>query len=256
MKTDNRNSRWCVLAACAASLIVALATQFPTPTIHARTITDNAVGDNASQASSIGGAWQWNLGTMTLNPSSTSATFTGSFVDSANNGARGTISNGAVQGSNLTGRWTTSRGSGTVNWKLSGDTITGTGTSTGAVSPYTTWCGAKQGRPFPSGCAFAGQWTIDLNGAGTGTMNLTQIGTSVSGSYSTKLASGKVSGAISYVAGKPVLTGRLVTSRSSGNFKLYLADNSARQFSGNAGANVAWCGWRTGSTKPRTCLRS
>ena len=47
---------------------------------------------------------------------------------------------------------------------------------------------------FDSG--FAGRWTMDWQGNGVGTLTLTQSGKSVSGSFSTKLTSGKVFGTV------------------------------------------------------------
>lgn len=199
------------------------------------------------------GAWSTNFGSLVLTPSGpTGNSFTGTMTDAGNPRARGIVTGTLLTTGKLSGTWSLNGKSGAfsnLTLDTKGETFTGSATS------YTTWCGARQGKPLPAGCAFSGQWTIELNSAGAGTATLTQVGATVSGRYSTNLTSGRLTGSVTYVNGLPVLSGKWSSARSGGLFKAYLTGFDARQFQGNFDNKLAFCGWRSNTTKPRTCLK-
>ncbi|MCS6849302.1 MAG: hypothetical protein RMN52_16490 [Anaerolineae bacterium] len=197
--------------------------------------------------------WNTNFGMLALQQSDASGIrFTGVMTDAGNPRVRGIITGTLANDGRLSGVWSMGNRRGIfLNLTLDarGETFTG------SASGYTTWCGARLGRPLPPGCAFAGQWTIELDGAGAGTATLTQTGMSVSGSYSTKLASGRLTGSVTFVNGLPVLNGKWSSARSGGLFKAYLSGFDARQFQGNFDGKLAFCGWRSNAAKPAVCLK-
>lgn len=201
----------------------------------------------------FGGVWSTNFGVLTLQPSDASGLrFTGVMTDASTPGMRGVVTGTLSSEGRLSGVWRLGSRRGVFsNLALDdrGETFTG------AASGYTVWCGARLGKSLPPGCAFAGQWTIELNGAGAGTATLTQTGMSVSGSYSTKLASGRLTGSVTFVNGLPMLNGKWSSARSGGLFKAYLSGFDARQFQGNFDGKLAFCGWRSNAAKPAVCLK-
>lgn len=213
--------------------------------VHATT------ADPGQGRTGFGGTWNTNFGALALEPNDSSGIrFTGVMTDAGNPRARGIVT-GTLTNGRLSGTWSLGDKSGSFSnlvLDAQGETFSGSATA------YTVWCGARQDKPLPAGCAFAGRWTFELNGAGTGTLTLSQTGTSVSGSYSTKLASGKLTGSVTFVDGLPVLNGKWSTSRSGGLFKAYLTGFDARQFRGNFDGRVAFCGWRSNTARPATCL--
>ncbi len=219
-----------------------------------RIISPNALTSNQATFTltcpgNFAGTWYHNFGTMSL--AQTGSSVTGSYVNSLL-GTSGTVA-GTVTGNTFNGTWSISGGSGPIQWTLasSGQTFDGNFNS-GAFK----WCGARTGQNFPAGCAFAGAWIANVNG-GAGSLNLTQNGTGVSGTYSNGSSSGTIeSGAISYSGGQAVLTGTWRLSASlSGPFKFYLFGYNDLQFNGNYNTSFAWCGWRSGSSQPSPCLR-
>jgi hypothetical protein len=222
-----------VAAVWTAAMLIA------TSIVHAQTTTP-----------SFTGTWDTNAGTLEL--TQTGNRVTGKITEAANPRTVGTVT-GVVSNNRLSGDWTI----GSKRGRFSNVALDARGdTFTGADSIYKTLCGAKKGKPLPANCGFSGQWTIELNGAGTGTATLSQTGNSVSGSYSTKLTSGRLIGSVVYQNGLPVLSGKWSASRTGGLAKSYLASLDARQFQGNFDGKLAFCGWRGGETKPRTCLKS
>jgi hypothetical protein len=210
-----------------------------TSVAHAQTITP-----------SFTGAWDTNAGMLEL--TQTGNRVSGKIVEAANPRIVGSVT-GTVSNGRLSGDWTI----GSKRGRFSNVALDAkSGTFTGTDTIYKTLCGAKKGKPLPANCGFSGQWTIELNGAGTGTATLSQTGNSVSGSYSTKLTSGRLIGSVVYQNGLPVLSGKWSASRNAGLAKSYLSGLDARQFRGNFDGKLAFCGWRTGTTKPTTCLRT
>ncbi len=230
--------------AFACSLIAAMASA--SRSVHATT------GPNEAVVSGFTDTWTTNFGALTLQQDSTSdSLFTGVMTDAGNPRARGIVT-GTLTNGRLSGNWSLGNRRGTfsnLTLDAKGETFTGSATA------YTNWCGARQGKPLPAGCAFSGQWTIELDGAGTGTLTLRQVGTTVSGSYSTKLTSGRLTGSVTFVNGLPMLNGKWSTARSGGLFKAYLSGFDARQFSGNFDSKLAFCGWRSNTSRPATCLK-
>lgn len=201
----------------------------------------------------FGDVWNTNFGMLALQTSDEAGIrFTGVMTDAGNPQMRGFVTATLSSDGRLSGVWRL----GSRRGVFSNLTLDARGeTFTGSASGYTVWCGARLDKPLPTGCAFSGQWTIELNGAGAGTATLTQTGMSVSGSYSTKLASGRLTGSVTFVNGLPVLNGKWSTSRSGGLFKAYLTGFDARQFQGNFDSKLAFCGWRSGAAKPAVCLK-
>jgi Bacterial Ig domain len=219
-----------------------------------RIISPNALTSNQATFTltcpgNFAGAWSHNFGTMSLaqSGSSVSGPYVNSFL-----GSSGTVA-GTVTGNTFNGTWSISGGSGPIQWTLGsgGQTFDGNFNS-GAFK----WCGARTGANFPAGCAFAGAWSANVNG-GAGSLNLTQNGTSVLGTYSNGSSSGTIeSGAITYSGGQAVLAATWRLSASlSGPLKFYLFGYSDLQFNGNFNTSFAWCGWRSGSFQPTPCLR-
>jgi len=189
---------------------------------------------------SFAGSWVHNFGTMTLSQSGT--TVTGSYVN-AMSGASGTI-NGTVSGNTLSGNWSISGGSGTLQWTINGNAIDGNWNGSNQ------WCGARSGNAFPAGCGFAGSWVASVAGNSACAMNLTQNGTSVSGSY----CNGTLSGSVTYASGYALLSGTWQTG-PAGTLKLYLLGYNGDQFQGNWNTSNAWCGRRSSASLPSPCLR-
>lgn len=205
---------------------------------------------HAVETGGFEGNWITNFGTLVLTQSD--AGFSGKLTDAGNPKATGLVT-GTLTGERLSGTWSLGERTGrfsSLTLGSDGETFTGSATS------YTTWCGARKGKPLPNGCGFSGQWTIELNGAGTGTATLVQTGSTVSGSYSTRLASGRLTGSVRYARnGLPVLSGKWSSARSGGLFEAYLTGFDARWFQGNFDGKLAFCGWRSNVTKPETCLK-
>ncbi|BCX05897.1 MAG: hypothetical protein KatS3mg053_3835 [Candidatus Roseilinea sp.] len=237
-------------------LVVAcgLAMLFAAPVRAERGVALGAPAGRAATANiGFGDVWNTNFGMLMLQASDASGVrFTGVMTDAGNPRARGIVTGTLANDGRLSGVWRLGDRRG-VFFNL---TLDAKGeTFTGSASGYTTWCGARLGKSLPPGCAFSGQWTIELDGAGAGTATLTQTGTSVSGSYSTKLAGGRLTGSVTFVNGLPVLNGKWSTARSGGLFKAYLTGFDARRFQGNFDGKLAFCGWRSGGAKPDTCFK-
>jgi len=219
-----------------------------------RIISPNALTSNQATFTltcpgNFAGAWYHNFGTMSLAQSGNSVS--GTYVNSIL-GSTGTLA-GTVTGNTFNGTWSISGGSGPIQWTLGsgGQTFDGNFNS-GAFK----WCGARTGANFPAGCAFAATWIANVNG-GAGSLNLTQNGTSVSGTYFNGSSSGTIeSGTLTYSGGQAALTATWRLSPSnSGPLKFYLFGYNDLQFNGNFNTSYAWCGWRSGSSQPSPCLR-
>jgi hypothetical protein len=191
------------------------------------------------------GSWVHNFGTMTLNQSGTSVS--GTYYNAYAN-ANGTV-DGTLSGNTLNGNWHISGGTGTIQWTLSGQTFTGTWDGS------ELWCGGRAGSALPANCGFSGPWNIRLQG-GTRTMNLTQSGTSVSGTYFNGTANGTVTGNVTFSGGQIVLSGtwKLGTA-TTGPLKFYMRDGNSNVFQGNYNTTFEWCGWRGSGIQPSPCLK-
>ncbi len=191
------------------------------------------------------GYWVHNFGDMNL--TQTGANVTGTFTNAFE--GSGTVS-GTVSGNTLTGSWSISGKSGSFSWTLN----TGGQTFNGDYDRSSKWCGARAGVVFPNGCSFAGHWNTNLPGVCTGMMNLTQVGTTVTGSYCGGAIDG---GVISYTNGFAVLNATWHTS-TSGPLQLFLIPTSSTQFQGNWSTTNAWCGWRDGvpAVSDSNCLKN
>ncbi len=205
------------------------------------TITVNPVTSN------FAGQWITNFGTLNITQSGSTAT--GTYLN-AFDGGSGTVA-GVVTGSTLTGTYQKAT-SGTIQFTLgaSGNTFDGNWAGTGLGT--NKWCGARPGVAFPAGCSFAGAWNIKVDSNTCATMNLTRIDNTVTGTY----CDGVLTGAVTYsgAANESVLTGTW-TRGGTGALKFYLLDYGGLQFQGDWNTTNKWCGWRSGSAEPATCLR-
>lgn len=203
-------------------------------------ITVNAAVGNFS------GHWDHNFGWMDLTQSG--AQVTGTYHNSLD-GGNGTVA-GLVTGNTLNGTYQKT-GTGTIQFVLGG----GGNTFNGNWNGTNQWCGARTGVSFPSNCAFDGTWNTRYDPApGTAcSMNLSQTGTQVQGTY----CNGTLSGTVSFVGGEMILNGtwNFPTAPSSGSLAFYLPAYTFKQFKGNYNTNLDWCGWRNGSSAPSPCLK-
>jgi len=206
--------------------------------------TATPTGTPAPAGATFAGSWVHNFGSMTLNQSgaSVSGTYYNAFADS-----NGTI-DGTLSGNTLSGNWHINGGTGTIQWTLSGQTFTGTWDGS------ELWCGGRAGNTLPANCGFSGPWSIRLQG-GTRTMNLTQSGASVSGTYFNGIANGAVTGTVSFSGGQIFLLGTWKVAATTGPLKFYLHDGNSNVFQGNYNTTFEWCGWRGSGTQPSPCLK-
>jgi hypothetical protein len=200
-------------------------------------------------AISVAGNWVHNFGNMTL--AQTGNNVTGTYLN-AFGSASGTI-NGTLTGNVLTGNWNISGGTGTIAWTFN----PGNGTFTGNWNSSVLWCGARVGNALPANCGFSGAWSIRLNG-GTRTMNMTQTGTSVTGTYFNGTNNGTISGNISYTGGFVVLNGTwtVPSAGTSGPMHFFYNDFPSNSFQGNFNTSSEWCGFRNGAPQPSPCLKN
>jgi hypothetical protein len=190
----------------------------------------------------FGGNWYTNTGTVNLTQNGT--TVTGTYTRSTDN-TNGSVS-GTVSGNTLTATWSGGGNTGSFTWNAPDNSA---GTFSGIWSGDTS-CGAKSGNVFPNGCAFQGTWTAYMDANSGCNMNLTQNGTSVTGTY----CGGTLTGTISY----PGNGGSQKLSGTTGDGKttaFYLQDNSATLFAGDFNGSTQWCGWRAGGSAPNPCLK-
>ena len=181
---------------------------------------------------------------MTLNQ--TGNNVTGTYYNAYAN-ANGTV-DGTVTGNILNGNWHISGSDGTIQWTLSGQSFTGTWDGS------ELWCGGRGANALPPNCGFQGAWSIRLQGA-TRTMNLTQSGASVTGTYFNGIANGTITGTVTFSPGQQLLTGTWKVGTSTGPLKFYLRDGNSNVFQGNFGVSAEWCGWRGAGTQPSPCLK-
>jgi hypothetical protein len=202
------------------------------------TITVNAAVGN------FAGQWAHNFGTMTLTQSGN--TVTGTYHNDSD-GGNGVVA-GIVSGNVLTGTYTKNQTL-PIEFTLSNDGKRFTGNWNGTNQ----WCGARPGESFPSGCAFDGKWKTKYPGNNSCDMELSQVGTQITGSY----CNGSIVGTISYAGGDVVLNGTWKfppPSVDQGPFVFYLPVYTSAQFQGNYSGNQ-WCGWRSSTSAPSPCLK-
>jgi len=210
-------------------------------------------------ASDFSGDWYHNFGSAHLDQ--TGAAVTGTYQNRINTPpATGTL-NGTISGSSLSGSWNIGSSNGSLMWVRSGNSFTGNWNGS-----Y-TWCGAKAGSQFPSNCSFSGNWKIKVIDSLTdvcpgASMDL-NISISSGGVYNvsgTYCGTGTGTGAITFTDGTAVLNGTW-SNGGTGSIKFWLEDAyNAMQFRGhyyNSDGTIenAWCGWRSSSSQPATCLR-
>jgi hypothetical protein len=221
-----------------------------------RIVSPNALFSNQptftlSCPSSFAGGWYLNFGTMSIaqNGNTVSGTYVNSF-----DGFSGTIA-GTVTGDTFNGSYNINGSSGTIKWTLNagGQTLDGSWSKSFAGGK---WCGARSGQNFAAGCGFAGAWNAKEVST-LGSLNLTQNGTGVSGTFFNGTYNGTLNGSISYSGGQAVLTAmwHLPALSTSGSLKYYLFGYNDVQFNGNYDGSSAWCGWRGGASEPSPCLR-
>jgi hypothetical protein len=179
----------------------------------------------------------------------------------------GTAINGTVQ---VYGSPTAFPVTGTVNGKmLNGAIVFGTSglpfTLTlssndsgfdGTLQEFTIipWCGVRSG-PLPDGCGFAGRWNLAGDGFTTGAFaQVQQTGPSVSGSFSSGMSNGQLTGLVSGIGVEGQFT-RPGGGTGTFAWRLVIANGRDDQFVGN-GDGLAWCGFRDGLTAPTPCLSS
>jgi hypothetical protein len=88
-----------------------------------------------------------------------------------------------------------------------------------------------------------------VSGSAPCSMNLTQIGNTVNGSYCPGTISNDL---MSYVNGYVTIAGTWDENGGSGSFIFYLPLYTSEQFLGNYETHVDWCGVRSGS-RPSPC---
>ncbi|MGB8646010.1 MAG: NBR1-Ig-like domain-containing protein [Anaerolineae bacterium] len=189
------------------------------------------------------GHWNHNFGFMDLTQNG--ANVTGTYYNALGAG-NGSIA-GTVAGNTLTG--TRQYGAtGTIQFTLgSGNTFTGNWNGSNQ------WCGARSGVSFPSGCGFDGQWNTKYGPTPytACTMNLSQVGNTVTGTY----CNGQIqNGVITYAGAYAKLAGTWwISAINNGPFVFYLLPFSSQQFQGDYNTTIDWCGWRNGSSAPTPC---
>ena len=119
----------------------------------------------------------------------------------------------------------------------------------GHWSTANQWCGVRSGNSLQNGCGWSGKW--NLGGAGT-VANLTQTGSSVSGTY-VNITNGTVSGTIT--SDVFTLTGNWHINSNTGTFKWVMVSQALvpQKFQGNWDGTNPWCGYRDGTTAPSPC---
>jgi hypothetical protein len=210
-------------------------------------------------ATDFGGDWYHNFGTAHLDQ--TGAAVTGTYQNRVNTPAANGTLNGTVSGSSLSGSWNIGGGSGSLMWVRSGSSFTGNWNGS-----Y-TWCGARAGSQFPANCSFSGDWKIkviesltDICPGGNMDLNVTISSGGVYNVSGTYCGTGTVTGAITFADGTAVLNGTW-SNGGTGSIKFWLEDAyNAMQFRGhyyNSDGTIenSWCGWRSSSSQPATCLR-
>ncbi|MBI3915291.1 MAG: hypothetical protein HY327_14030 [Chloroflexi bacterium] len=215
------------------------------------TITVNPAG--ATNANFVG-AWVHNFGTLTVVQSGTVIVSTSKYTNEfTTNKASGNLA-GSVSSNTLIGKWTLEGVTDAFTFYLSADGNSFDGSGTNGAQQF-RWCGARPGAAFPTGCSFAGLWTIALPAVPACTaLTLTRVDDSITGN----LCSAPLSGAIKYSGAETVFSGNALVNGANNPFTLYLLDGyNGTQFNGNWNNNSAneWCGWRGNAPKPTQCGR-
>lgn len=198
---------------------------------------------NPAPVGNFGGHWVHNFGTMDITQvgSSVTGTYHNSF-----DGGNGTIA-GNVVGNTFTGT-SQKAASHTTTFTLGA----GGNTFDGNWDGTNQWCGARSGVAFPSGCGFSGAWINRVTGNSNCSMTLTQVDSSITGTY----CNGSVSGTVSYTgsSNETILNGTWIAG-GTGPFKFYLLGYTGDQFQGNYSTTFEWCGRRSSASLPSPCLR-
>ena len=216
-------------------------------------------------AVAFGGTWALNFGTMQLTQDGDRVD--GSFADSLGN-RTGEV-HGTVKENGFTGTWSLPGlppNPLDLTIDATAETITGTATNLAGTAPG-SWCGARNNKPFPPGCSFAGVWRTSLDGTPF-TMTLTLTMPNVSGTYELAQgpqAGGSITGTVQFNGPMTVLNGGYTVvpvgtpTARSGTVQFFLNGYNALQFQGNwresAARAGAWCGERAGQPEPNPCRR-
>jgi hypothetical protein len=207
------------------------------------------------------GKWYHNFGSLEL--TQVGNKITGTFTDALTN--KSSPLEASLDGVVLRGTYNNGQA---FAWNLSPDLKTFNGVTSNGLR----WCGAKEGVSFAEGCSFSGTWisaSRALGGRGSGNVDpdncqikLTRVDNTVKGTY----CNGELLGRFEYKNGRAVFSGELKktggTLPAPGTppvkFFFLLTSIESQQFSGSAtsgdGKNSqAWCGWRSGLTKPEPC---
>jgi hypothetical protein len=212
--------------------------------------TIGAIATSAAQDdNSVSGNWVTNFGTMALSQKQTS--ITGTYFNAFSNSS-GTI-DGTIRGNVISGNWSIAGSTGTIEWTF--DPLKGT--ITGTWNRSVLWCGARVGQALPANCGYTGAWNIRLNG-GTRTMNLTQTGTLVTGTFFNGANTGTLSGSVSFSGGFAVLIGNWAVASfgTNGPLRFFMNDFAGNSFQGNYNSSNEWCGWRGSAQQPSPCLKN
>ncbi len=215
------------------------------------TIIVNPAG---SATANFTGVWTHNFGTMTIVQSGNTIINTSKYTNEfTSNKASGNIA-GTISGNTVSGTWTIEGADGILTFYLGTDGNTFDGSWTSGSQQF-RWCGARPGAPFPSGCSFAGLWTMAAPGiAGCNALTLTRIDDSITGNY----CGARLSGTLRYAGSETILTGNATIGGAQNPFTFYLLDGyNGTLFNGDWNNNAAneWCGWRASASKPTPCGR-
>ncbi len=209
-----------------------------------------AVNPGGPVASSFAGSWVHNFGVMAIIQAG-AYVLPASEYTNAHTGKKGSVS-GTVTSNTLNGTWTDEGGSGVLQLYLGSDGNSFDGARMSGQQQL-RWCGAWPGSPFPTGCSFAGLWTISLPvNPACAAMILTRVDNTITGN----LCGAPLTGTLRYEGPETILSGTANVGGRNGPFTLYtLGGFNATQFQGNWGNNPLneWCGWRGNAPKPSPC---
>lgn len=199
------------------------------------------------------GSWNTNFAQMSMQQNG--AEVTGSYTKYGAAQAIGFT--GTVSGNTLNAR-TNERGT-NFQLLLSVDESRFDGQWVGNGRSY-PWCGVRRG-PLPAGCGFSGRW---LTHGGKGWVELSQTGSSLSGSYYNGASYGTLNGFFELFGNleEYSLTGRYQSDSGvdRGDFRFVDGGLSGVQFQGcwlddsKPTQPGPWCGWRESSSPPAQCM--
>ncbi len=161
--------------------------------------------------------------------------------------AGGGIIFGTVINNRLTGTWSRSGSSGTIDWWLGGSGKKWRGN----YNAVNGWCGYRAGETEPAPCgvaSFAGDWNTVAE-TFNAPLSIYQDGSQLIGTLVLPSGNVPLNGSIDGTKATGVWN---QPGGTSSTFTWYLLN--ATQLNGNYDGNKKWCGYRTGSSAPATCL--